>query len=248
MGNERIIADELNLDSKICLINTYLHTNKQDSQHAYRECLDLLHDIVTRYEHSHQIVLCGDLNGTLLSARNNKHDCMLKDFVNEHMLSMNGHSKLKPTFYHFNGIVTSQIDYILTNDVSLIETYSAGDRESTNVSSHVPVQAKLRVKHSYDKVCSVTKSGKQVKQILLWKKIDIDSYLSEVDSQLSMHTNSNPESTVNLITKCLTAAAQKSVPSKTVKFKEAKQRVSKEVLGCLKKVKETYSVGGFWKA
>ena len=87
MGNERILSIELDLDSKICLINTYLLTNKQHSENAYSECLDVLHDILSRYGQSHQIILCSDLNGSLLPTRNNKHDSMLKDCVNEHLLS-----------------------------------------------------------------------------------------------------------------------------------------------------------------
>ena len=106
-GNERIQVIELNIGSKICLINTYLPTKKKDSEYNYSECLDIVHDILHRYEQSHHIILCGDLNGTLLPTRNNKHDLFLKEFVNEHSLSNNGHSSVKPTFYHFNGTATS---------------------------------------------------------------------------------------------------------------------------------------------
>ena len=116
MGNEGKLAIELDFDSKIYLINTYLPTNKHASEYAYSECLDVLHDILSRYGQSHQIVLCDDLNGTLLPTRNNKH-------VNEHLLSTSGHSSVKPTFYHFNGTDTYQTDYILTNEVDLFETY-----------------------------------------------------------------------------------------------------------------------------
>ena len=63
-------------------------TNKKDSEFSYRECFDVLHDIISRFESSHKIVLCGDLNGTLMLKRNNKHYIMLKDFVKEHMLSI----------------------------------------------------------------------------------------------------------------------------------------------------------------
>ena len=75
--------------------------------------------IVSRYENSHNIILCGDFNGTLLVTRNNKHDIMLIDLVKEHMLSC-GSGSLGPTFYHFNGYATSQIDYVLSNCPELI--------------------------------------------------------------------------------------------------------------------------------
>ena len=70
VGNERVMAIQLDAEIKICIINVYLPTNKSDSEYKYRECLDVLHDIIRRYELTHKILLCGDLNGTLLPNRN----------------------------------------------------------------------------------------------------------------------------------------------------------------------------------
>ena len=98
VGNERVIAIEVNLDIRLCIINVYMPTNKSDSEFGYRECLDVIHDKIRRYESSHTIVLCGDLNGTLLETRNNKHDIMLKDFVNEHCMSAGSNLKSDPTY------------------------------------------------------------------------------------------------------------------------------------------------------
>ncbi len=50
------------------------------------EHLDILHDIISRFSQSHKIILCGDLNGTLLPSRANAHDILLRDFVQEHHL------------------------------------------------------------------------------------------------------------------------------------------------------------------
>ena len=88
VGNERIIALELDFGQQYYFINVYMQTNKNDSEYNYRECLDVLHDIIYRFESNHKIVLCGDLNGTLMSTRNNKHDIMLKDFVKEHAIAI----------------------------------------------------------------------------------------------------------------------------------------------------------------
>ena len=119
VGNERIVAIELDVDIKNCLINVYLPTNKNDSENRYREYLDVLHDITRRYKPTHKILLCGDLDGTLLPTRNNKHDVILKDFVQEHFLSTGLYYSGEPTFFHFNGVVTSQIDCILSSDPDL---------------------------------------------------------------------------------------------------------------------------------
>ena len=131
-GNERVITKEVNLDIKLCIINVYMSSNKSNSEFGYRECLDVIHDVIQRCDSSHTIVLCGDLNGTLLTTRKNKHDKMLKDFVNEHHLSTGNDYQISPTFYHFNGYVTSQIDYILCSDPSKNE---GKDQESIQSST-----------------------------------------------------------------------------------------------------------------
>ena len=123
VGNERIIALESDFGQKFCFINAYMPTNKTDSEYNYCECLDVLHDIIYRFESTHKIVFCGDLNGTLMPTRNNKHNIMLKDFVKDHALAIDNFKSLEPTFYHFNGTVTSQIDYILSNNDKIIQCY-----------------------------------------------------------------------------------------------------------------------------
>ena len=55
--NERAIAMEIDLDKKYCFINVYMPTNKNDSENSYRECLDVLHAIISRFESSHKIAL-----------------------------------------------------------------------------------------------------------------------------------------------------------------------------------------------
>ena len=59
-GNERIQAVELH-------VNVYLPTlNLPSSRESYQKMLAVVHHIIDRYSHSHKIVLCGDLNGSLL--------------------------------------------------------------------------------------------------------------------------------------------------------------------------------------
>ena len=64
-GNERIISSNIN----ICIINAYLPTMDNNSKAEYNECLDIIYDIKQKYQDSFEILLCGDLNGTLLSTR-----------------------------------------------------------------------------------------------------------------------------------------------------------------------------------
>ena len=239
VGNERIVAIQIELDNaKICLINTYLPTNKPESENAYTECLDVLHDIIDRFEQSHQIILCGDLNGTLLPTRNNKHDILLKDFVSEHRLSTSGHSSLKPTFYHFNGISKSQIDYILTIEQDAFSEYMVGEKEPLNVSSHIPVKVLLKAEYPNKNICA--KQITQSKKVYSWNRIDIDKYVSELELSIPSNRVENAEQSIDCLTKCLKLAAEKAVPSKTRKLKGPKFRVSDKVLKSLKTVKQSF--------
>jgi hypothetical protein len=63
-----------------------------------------------------KLLLCGDLNGTLLSTRSNSHDKLLKNFVIETSLHSAGKCSDMNTFYHHAGSSTSQIDYTLVRD------------------------------------------------------------------------------------------------------------------------------------
>ena len=49
VGNERIAATELSTDKKLCSV--YLPTNNTsvDLHLEYRECVDILHDIIMKY-------------------------------------------------------------------------------------------------------------------------------------------------------------------------------------------------------
>ena len=52
VGNEKVIAFEIVCNVKLCIINVYMPTKKSESEYSYRECLDVVHDIIQRYEAS----------------------------------------------------------------------------------------------------------------------------------------------------------------------------------------------------
>jgi hypothetical protein len=56
------------------------------SEPNYIEHLDKLSPLIEKYEDTHNIVIAGDLNGSLSPARNNNHDKLLKQFCRKHQL------------------------------------------------------------------------------------------------------------------------------------------------------------------
>lgn len=137
------MAIEIQSTSKaICLVNTYLPTQMSNSISEYRECLDIIQTIIEKFGSTHKIVLCGDMNGTLINDKNNAHDRKLKNFVNENKLLHSDALTTQPTFFHHNGKSTSQIDYIFSSG-SFINKTNILQQHATNTSTHVPVVAEL---------------------------------------------------------------------------------------------------------
>ena len=144
-GNERIIAVTIAASRPICLINDYLPTQDTGSQVEYSECLDIIHPLFAKFQGTYDVILCGDLNGTLLDSRTNKHDKLLKELTSELQLSTGISCGNKPTFYHHAGTSTSQIDDILVQEKTLISIYTFLDQSPMCSSTHAPVKAILTV-------------------------------------------------------------------------------------------------------
>ena len=205
------MAIQLEVSIKICLIKTFICqlikvTLSIIIGSAWMCCMISL-------ESSHKILLCGDLNGTLLPTRNNKHDAILKYFVKEHSLSTGSFDCVEPTFSHFNGVVTSQIDYILTSDADLFYKYSVLKKDAFNLSSHVPVQAHIKLPDCMVKNNDFTVIITKLipKTIFSWNKINSDMFIEHLQRNLNETDSTNVNSTVNNMTTCLQIAAQKSV-------------------------------------
>ena len=113
------------------------------SEPNYIEHLDKLSALIEKYEDTHNIVIAGDFNGSLLPARNNNHDKLLKQFCRRHQLRHTINNTHCPTFHHHNGKSNSQIDYILENIQSniLIDT-KIEEQHQLKGSAHVPVRTK----------------------------------------------------------------------------------------------------------
>ena len=166
-GNERVQAIEvLTSESKLCIINAYFPTlNPPSSRDDYLEKLDAVHNIIHRYSETHKIVFCGDLNGFLLASRTNPHDSMLKDFVVEHGLYSDDGVCSTPTFFGHSGS-SSQIDYILVNDTSLLCQVLVSDQLPSNMSSHVSVKATPNLGMNNDVMKQKKLSTKAVTKLL----------------------------------------------------------------------------------
>ncbi|CAG2226103.1 unnamed protein product [Mytilus edulis] len=155
----------INLKWNICLINTYMPTREPDSQYEYGDCLDIIHSIIEKYQSTHQVIVCGDLNGTLATSRNNKHDQLLKQFVLEMNLSTVGNYGEQNTFFHHSGQSSSQMNYLLTNNKDIYCNHEIWENTSSNVSSH-RITRDIKIKDELDKEMDAIKVFQSVIQFL----------------------------------------------------------------------------------
>jgi hypothetical protein len=185
------------------------------------------------------MVLCGDMNGTLMNDRNNAHDCNLKNFVKENKLLHSDALSTEPTFFQHNRKSTSQIDYILLSG-NFINKTNILRQHATHTSTHVPVVAELCRCLS----TSIQKSRiKESRYNILWDKAHQNQYQEILKLLLSSYVEAGPESDVDTIITNLTeilhvqVAAEKSVLTEIIKLNGFKWKASptlKKLIGISK--------------
>jgi hypothetical protein len=62
-----------------------------DTSEKFQDSLDLLEVIIQKYYESHQIILVGDMNATLVKSRKNDSDKRFRDFVQRNKLITSSH-------------------------------------------------------------------------------------------------------------------------------------------------------------
>lgn len=225
-GNERILCIELKSEVKpTCIINAYMPTNSSNSTESYQECLDIIYDIISAYDQSHNIILCGDLNGTLKTERNNKHDLRLKRFTSNLHLKPSIEVKNQPTYYHNDGKSTFQIDYILTSN-DIIRTTTIYHQDPINTSTHVPVRAKTSIKLNMPHKKNL--KSKTTAYRLSWEKADKSVYQSELIKHLNLlpHSNITTNDKLLHLIGSIHQATKIAVPSNIIRLKGPKRKAS----------------------
>jgi exonuclease III len=85
-GSEKIQCIELEgaKRSVIIILCVYMPANGSKNQVEYQECIDELHEIYLKYDHTHDIIIGGDINEDLNKHKpNNTRKAYLINFINE---------------------------------------------------------------------------------------------------------------------------------------------------------------------
>ncbi|CAG2211406.1 unnamed protein product [Mytilus edulis] len=173
-GSERIICIKLKVKPKpILLICAYMPCNgsKQAKTH-FKECLDQLHEIITKYSDTCTPVLCGDWNCDLMkSSKKPARSIWMEEFINSKKLAF------KPTpltFIHPNGNESSTIDYIFvhSNLADKVNNTIRLDMLPNNTSDHYPLLTEIEIEMDSGKEKDKNFTSNKIK----WDKIDLLQY------------------------------------------------------------------------
>ena len=110
LGDYRINAVQV-LSSHFFMYATYTHQAEGDKEgESYRNCLDQLSEVLSTYGKTHAVLILGDLNASLLTRTGNRHDSLLKQFVETNGLPCK--QRGENTLFHPNKYDKAEIDYI----------------------------------------------------------------------------------------------------------------------------------------
>ncbi|MEW8548792.1 MAG: endonuclease/exonuclease/phosphatase family protein, partial [Candidatus Thiodiazotropha sp.] len=181
LGNERIKCIELYTKSPLLIVCVYMPCNgEKDSYHAYVDCIEQIHELILRFQSTHDIIIGGDFNENALEKNGSKRSQIFHTFLKENDLVTKdiGH-----TFIHPNGRDASSINYFLykqKNEHKVVKIVRSDFIE--NVSDHYPVAL------SYE--LDFTRSEPENKACVSnyrvnWKKLDKNQYKQNVECKLN---------------------------------------------------------------
>ncbi|CAG2236429.1 unnamed protein product [Mytilus edulis] len=142
-------------------------------------------------------------------------DKRFKCFIENNGLCLTDNYPKAPTFYHHNGVMSSQIDYILHKDcdVNFIYTVKIEDRNPLNVSDHTLLIARI---HGVIKASQSSVGKKQIIKRPNWARCDKEKYQEAIRESVTNIDTVNLDNASNEISKLidlLHSAGKKSIPN-----------------------------------
>ena len=139
-----------------------------DNFDNFQECLDQIHEIISKYNSSHSIFIGGDFNEDYESG-STRRSSSLKDFLSDHCLAV----FTDKTFIHPNGVDSTTVDHFFfsksfSNKVIQVKWLDIPE----NNSDHYPVTCTLSLHLDKTK----KKADRTITSKINWKKTDLDGY------------------------------------------------------------------------
>ena len=250
-GNERILVTLFNLpQTPLCIINCYLPSSYSDSD-SYRECLDMVSEIVCKYQTSHMIIIGGDMNADIVHRNNIREKSLLKCMKDLQLIHTYDPIKATQlyTYKHQTKKDTSLIDYFLivdgSGEILMPETNILQDAP-TNTSTHMAVELSIKIKKITSSKPKTVKDNPEYK--FKWKEADLKLYRVTIQEEIQ-NVDFNliePENSTTVLQQIIHTALLKAAPSKKNRKQGPKRKVwSQEIKEAARAAKIKY---GIWKS
>ena len=227
-GSDRITVVKINSEPEpTILINTYMPT-MGSANAEYEEILDEVHELLQKFT-GYNVIWTGDINAMTQRPKPTKNDDQFKAFCSENDLIASNKMPTNPTFHHFNGVSTSQIDLFIFIHHSLAENpikqITIQSRNPLNTSMHDPVTAILSMKLPVKTTNKAKTTPLPMKPC--WGKVDKDVYESTTEINLKAladHIEGMPPTIIaDRLNVILTKCAESALPP----TKQRRKRTSK---------------------
>lgn len=211
-----IRTQAIQVGSSTILMNTYMPCRGKYSNEEFKDEIDQLNEICSKYKHDNTIIIAGDMNVDIYK----QDETRAKYF--QAFMNNNNAKEVKtikePTYIHYDGVSNTKIDYILVAPKSAETTnessYFILPDSSTNTSPH---QA-LLLNIPYLQLRKTKRKKKKRKKFLKWKKADIDLYQETLNDYLNdVEDIYSVDAAIELLTKAIQAATEIAVPTTTIK-------------------------------
>ena len=210
-GGNRIQCVELKTKEKpFIFISVYMPCKGKNSNiDDFRDCVDQLDEIITKYENSHTVIVGGDINEDIHKKEQSSRKAYIQELISDHDLQV---TSLGSTFIHPNGKDCSEIDYFLyRNSVHncVTKVYKNNEMHS-NVSDHYPISCTLRIDMQNSQ--TVTSKSDKLPSKVPWKKVDKDMYSTKVTESvqimnMKLNTHAGLDETLHNMNNLLVSAA-----------------------------------------
>jgi hypothetical protein len=197
-----------------------------------------------------KILWTGDINASHSRSRATDNDKKCMAFCKETDIQASPHTPPVPTYHHFSGNITSQIDYFIVpkQQTDIISSISVDIRNPTNCSTHdaILAQMKPRLVHVDEPKANRVTLPNRVK----WEKVDTDMYYQLTEEKItvlyeSIDDNTPTEIIAHRLNTILTEVSQQCQPNIAKKpRKRTRYTWGPEVYPYMKESKKAF---GLWK-
>ncbi|VDI03339.1 Hypothetical predicted protein [Mytilus galloprovincialis] len=190
-------------------------SHNKHGDELYIDILSQIEEIIEKYHHNgYQVILCGDMNASLFRDDRSR-DKRFKCFIENNGLCLTDNYPKAPTFYHHNGVMSSQIDYFIhkDRDVNFIYTVKIDDRNPLNVSDHTLL---IAIIHGVIKASQSSVGKKQIIKRPNWTRCDKEKYqeaIRESVTNIDTVNLDNASSEISKLVDLLHSAGKKSIPN-----------------------------------